>query len=136
MNGNFKGDVAPVREGEEHDVRVEGVGEKGDGIARVKGFVLFIPGVKTGDEVRIKITRVLAKVGFAEVTGKVEKITEPIKEAPKPEEPSEEEKALFDETKDSDDFGEEKTETKASEAEQTKTVKQTKKAKLAKKSKK
>jgi predicted RNA-binding protein with TRAM domain len=59
----------PVREGEEIDVTIEAVGEKGDGIAKQKGFVLFIPGVKVGERVRIKITRVLSKVGFGAVVG-------------------------------------------------------------------
>jgi predicted RNA-binding protein with TRAM domain len=59
----------PVREGEEIDVTIEAVGEKGDGIAKQKGFVLFVPGTKAGERVKIKITRVLAKVGFASVVG-------------------------------------------------------------------
>lgn len=59
----------PVKEGEEVDVRIEAVGEKGDGVAKKDGFVLFVPNVNAGDEVRIKITKVLRKVGFAEVLG-------------------------------------------------------------------
>lgn len=59
----------PVSQGEEYDVKIESVGEKGDGIARVKGFVLFVGGTKAGEDVRIKITKVLAKVGFAEKLG-------------------------------------------------------------------
>jgi len=59
----------PVSAGEELDVRVESVGEKGDGIARKQGFVLFIPGVSKGEEIRIKVKKVLAKVGFAEKVG-------------------------------------------------------------------
>jgi len=54
---------APVKEGEFHQVSIKAVGEKGDGIARVGGFVLFVPGVKKGDYVKIKITKVLEKVG-------------------------------------------------------------------------
>jgi len=64
---------APVKAGEEHEVWIDSVGEKGDGIARVKGFVLFVPGVKKGDYVKIRITKVLEKVGFAEVVGQLEK---------------------------------------------------------------
>ena len=64
-----RGHFAPVHVGEEVDVKIEAVGEKGDGIAKVKGFVLFVPNTKQGDEVRVKITRVLRKVGFAEVIG-------------------------------------------------------------------
>lgn len=73
---------APVRAGEELDVRIEAVGEKGDGIAKVKGFVLFVPGVKEGDEVKVRIGKVLRKVGFAEVIGQP---SGPIpQEAPRP----------------------------------------------------
>ena len=61
--------VAPVKVGDELDVKIEAVGEKGDGIAKKDGFVLFVPGTKQGDTVRIKVTRVLPKVGFAEVVG-------------------------------------------------------------------
>ena len=57
----------PVDVGEELDVTIEAVGEKGDGIAKKDGFILFVPGVKQGDRVRIKVTKVLKKVGFAEL---------------------------------------------------------------------
>ena len=58
---------APVKQGEVYDVNIEAVGEKGDGIAKIKGFVIFIPGVKQGQQVKIKINRVLRKVAFGEV---------------------------------------------------------------------
>ena len=60
---------APVKVGDELDVKIEAVGEKGDGIAKKDGFVLFVPSTKAGDNVRIRVTRVLQKVGFAEVVG-------------------------------------------------------------------
>lgn len=68
-NAGFK---PPVEVGEELDVVIEAVGEKGDGIAKKNGFVLFIPNAKEGKTVRVKITKVLQKVGFAEVVGKAE----------------------------------------------------------------
>ena len=40
--------IAPVKVGAELDVKIEGVGEKGDGIAKVQGFVLFVPGGGVG----------------------------------------------------------------------------------------
>jgi len=86
--------MSPVNEGEELDVKIEAVGEKGDGIARKDGFVLFVPGTKEGDEVHIRVTKVLRKVGFAEVVGKTDK--------PKS---SKEEEVEIDESKDSEDFG-------------------------------
>jgi predicted RNA-binding protein with TRAM domain len=79
---------APVKEGQEVDVKIEALGEKGDGIAKVDGFVLFIPNTKVGDEVRVKITRVLRKVGFAEVVGQA---SGPVKTSEKPEKAEEKE---------------------------------------------
>src|SRR3989344_5096747 len=64
---------APVNVGQEIDVKIEAVGEKGDGIAKIKGFVIFVPNVKAGDNVKIKITKVLRKVGFGEVVGTASK---------------------------------------------------------------
>lgn len=57
----------PVKEGEIHEVKILSVGEKGDGIAKVNGFVLFVPETKQKELVKIKVTKVLAKVGFAKV---------------------------------------------------------------------
>lgn len=67
---NDKRQVAPIKEGEEFDVRIEAVGGKGDGIARKNGFVIFVPDTKANDEVRIRVTKVLPKAGFAQVIGK------------------------------------------------------------------
>ncbi len=64
---------APVQEGGEYEVWIESVGEKGDGIAKVKGFVLFIANTKKGDYVKVRVTKVLQNVGFAEVVKKLEK---------------------------------------------------------------
>lgn len=101
----------PVQVGEEIDVKIEAVGEKGDGIAKQNGFVLFVPGVKEGDEVRIKVTKVLRKVGFAEVVGSPQgKVEEPKQEEAPAEEPAAEEPApetAPESAEDSEDFGEE-----------------------------
>ncbi len=67
MGGMGGMSTAPVKVGEELDVTIEAVGEKGDGVAKKNGFVLFVPGVKAGQQVRIRVTKVLRKVGFAEV---------------------------------------------------------------------
>jgi len=56
---------APLEEGEVYDVTIEDLARQGDGIARIEGFVVFVPGTKVGDEVRIKVERVLPKYGFA-----------------------------------------------------------------------
>jgi len=63
------GGFSPVKVGEELDVTIEAVGEKGDGIAKKNGFVIFVPGAQQGDTVKIRITKVFKKMAFAEVVG-------------------------------------------------------------------
>jgi len=107
---------APVNVGDEIDVKIEAVGEKGDGIAKKDGFVLFVPNTKEGQEVRIRITKVLRKVGFAEVVGEAESV--PQEQAPTEEgsQPEKAEEAKQDQpaaeepeqkVEDSENFGEE-----------------------------
>ena len=96
---------APVKEGDTLEVNIDGVGGKGDGIARVSGFVIFVPNAQKGSRVKIRMTKVLAKVGFAEVVEKLKRTEKPtevvVQAAPKAEfkdpEPS---------VDDSEDFGE------------------------------
>ena len=57
----------PIEEGKEYEVIVEGIGSKGDGIARYQGFVIVVPGVETGDKVKVKVDAVRGKVSFGTV---------------------------------------------------------------------
>ena len=59
----------PVKEGDTYDVTIEGIGEKGDGIAKIQGFVIVVPKTQQGQRVKVKITAVRGKVSFAEVVG-------------------------------------------------------------------
>ena len=61
--------IVQVRVGDELEVTIEAVGAKGDGIAKKNGFVIFVPNTKKDEKVRVKITKVLRKVSFAEVVG-------------------------------------------------------------------
>ena len=103
--GSFR--TPPVKVGEELDVSIEAVGEKGDGIATKNGFVLFVPGVKVGDKVRIRVTKVLSKVGFAEVVTGAAAPAGESEESAEAKEAFAEEDAAEEETEDSEDFGEE-----------------------------
>ncbi|GAA0294864.1 23S rRNA (uridine(2552)-2'-O)-methyltransferase [Halarchaeum salinum] len=58
--------TGPVRVGDELDVEITGVGEEGDGIAKVDGFTLFVAGAAEGDEVHVEVTDVKPRFGFAE----------------------------------------------------------------------
>ncbi len=101
---------APVKQGEVYDVNIEAVGEKGDGIAKLKGFVIFIPGVKQGQQVKIKINRVLRKVAFGEVCNDGTPSTEPSEGASEGGDNQESEEATTEESsgeeasEDSDEF--------------------------------
>ncbi len=48
---------------------IESVGDKGDGVAKVEGFVIFVAGTKKGETCKIKITRVSSNVAFAKKVG-------------------------------------------------------------------
>jgi predicted RNA-binding protein with TRAM domain len=58
---------APIEEGETYEVTIQDIARQGDGIARIEGFVIFVPSTKVGDEVQIKVDRVLSKFAFASV---------------------------------------------------------------------
>lgn len=58
--------LAPVNVGDVHTLKIEGRGKSGDGIARVQGFVVFVPGTNVGDEVKARITAVRRRFAIAE----------------------------------------------------------------------
>jgi 23S rRNA (uridine2552-2'-O)-methyltransferase len=58
--------TAPVREGNRVAVTIEDVGSEGDGIAKVEGFTLFVPGAEEGEELTVKVADVKERFGFAE----------------------------------------------------------------------
>ncbi|MDI6811082.1 MAG: TRAM domain-containing protein [archaeon] len=66
-SGERRGFSSPVNVGETYDVKIEDVGREGDGIARVEGFVVFVPNTKKGESVKIRVTKVSRRVAFAEV---------------------------------------------------------------------
>jgi len=113
MNDRYQEDTPPVSEGDTVDVKIESVGAKGDGLAKISGFVLFIPGVKEGDNVKVKVTRVLSKVGFAEVVGEASESVESEQAEPvEPQEEPAEEPEAEEDIPDTEDFGEELEEEK------------------------
>jgi len=85
-NNNKNSQMAPVSVGEVIKAKVLSVGEKGDGIVRTKGFVIFVPNVRAGDFIKLKITKVSSKVGFGEMIEKVEPFEVPKRKLPTPEE--------------------------------------------------
>ena len=59
--------TAPVAAGDRIEVDVVDVGDEGDGIAKVDGYTLFLPGAETGTTVEVRVTDVKPRFGFAEL---------------------------------------------------------------------
>ncbi len=57
----------PVEEGKVYEAKIEDIGREGDGLARIQNFVVFVPGTKIGDQVKIRITKVHRRMAFGEV---------------------------------------------------------------------
>ena len=58
--------TAPIRAGEEVELRIDSLAYGGSGVGRLDGFVVFVRGALPGDLVRARATKV--KRGFAEAT--------------------------------------------------------------------
>lgn len=59
--------LVPVEEGKVYEAKIEDIGREGDGLARIQNFVVFVPGTKIGDEIKVKITKVHRRMAFGEV---------------------------------------------------------------------
>jgi len=49
---------APVEVDKEYEAEIEDISRRGDGIARIQGFVIFVPNTKQGQHVKFKVIRV------------------------------------------------------------------------------
>ena len=56
----------PVEVGKKYEVDITEISRKGDGIARVQGFIVFIENGKVGNKIRVKVTEVADR--FAKAT--------------------------------------------------------------------
>jgi predicted RNA-binding protein with TRAM domain len=64
---------APVKVGEEFEVKIESMSKRGDaGVAKVEGLVIFVAGTKVGDTVKIRITKVGRGYATAEIASQSE----------------------------------------------------------------
>lgn len=56
----------PVKEGDELELEIISEGAKGDGVAKIEGYVVFIPEARQGEVITARIKRVMPKMAFAE----------------------------------------------------------------------
>ena len=59
--------------GKEYDVTITEISRRGDGIAKIEGFIIFVSGAKEGQKVRIKITQVGNRYANGQIVEPVEK---------------------------------------------------------------
>jgi predicted RNA-binding protein with TRAM domain len=57
----------PVEVGKEYDVSISDVSKRGEGIARIEGFVIFVAGTKQGQNVKIRVTQVSERFASGQV---------------------------------------------------------------------
>jgi predicted RNA-binding protein with TRAM domain len=57
----------PIGEDETYNVTIQDIARLGDGIARIEGFLVFVPGTEIGDEIQIKLEKVLPNFAFANI---------------------------------------------------------------------
>jgi len=57
----------PVELNNEYEADIQEVSQRGDGIAKIEGFVVFIPNTKRGEHVKFKITRVGNRFAMGEL---------------------------------------------------------------------
>ena len=61
-------DETQLEVGKEYEVDITQIGDRGDGIARIQGFVIFVKGGNIGEHVKIMITKVRSRVAIARTT--------------------------------------------------------------------
>jgi len=93
-----------VKVGEEYNVEITEVGNRGDGITRIKNFVVFVPNTKRGDKVRIRIKELRGNSGTGEVVGEKESEEESYVEEPTADTESEEKEPEESEEKESEEY--------------------------------
>jgi len=51
----------------EYEAEIEDISRRGDGIAKIEGFIIFVPNTKQGEHVKFKITRVGSRFAIGEL---------------------------------------------------------------------
>ncbi|MVP00961.1 23S rRNA (uracil(1939)-C(5))-methyltransferase RlmD [Paenibacillus lutrae] len=57
----------PVEKNGEYTAEIIGIGHDGEGVGRVDGFTLFIPGALPGERVRVKVLKLKKQFGYAKL---------------------------------------------------------------------
>jgi len=55
-----------LEEGNTYDVHIEAVGKRGDGIAKIGKYSLFVPGAQKGETVKVRVKKISGTLAFSE----------------------------------------------------------------------
>jgi predicted RNA-binding protein with TRAM domain len=66
-SGGFGSVKKPVEVGKEYNVTISDTSRRGEGIAKIDGFVIFVPGTRMGQSARIKVTQVSDRFASGQV---------------------------------------------------------------------
>ncbi|MBN2042737.1 MAG: TRAM domain-containing protein [Candidatus Aenigmarchaeota archaeon] len=67
--GGYKKGNCPVRKGQILTVDIDDISPRGDGIAKIRDFAVFVPGTSVGDRVTIQITEIKTTCAEAKIIG-------------------------------------------------------------------
>jgi predicted RNA-binding protein with TRAM domain len=59
----------PVEVGKVYDLEITDTSKRGEGVAKVEGLVVFVPGAKPGQKLKVRITRVSQRFAIGEPAG-------------------------------------------------------------------
>jgi predicted RNA-binding protein with TRAM domain len=57
----------PVDLDKVYEAEIEDISRRGDGIAKIEGFIIFVPNTKQGEHVKFKITKVGNRFAIGEL---------------------------------------------------------------------
>lgn len=72
-NASEKKGIIPVIKNNDYTMMIDDIGVNGEGIGKIDGYTLFVPGGLPGDTIKVKVTKVKKNFGF----GRLEAILQP-----------------------------------------------------------
>ena len=66
-NGSRFNMKKPVEVDKEYEAEIQDISRRGDGIAKIEGFIIFVPNTKQGEHVKFKVTRVGSRFATGEL---------------------------------------------------------------------
>ena len=67
MSYSYNNMNKPVEVDKEYEAEIEDISRRGDGIAKIQGFIIFVSNTKKGEHVKFKVTRVGNRFAIGEL---------------------------------------------------------------------